>query len=73
MPAGVGSLPGVNLLVASQRSRSREALVADATAVRFYPCVPSHVRLHVLETLSADVAGSVRLSVRLQVSQQTVG
>ena len=65
MLAVVRSLPGVDLFVAPQGSRSREALVTDAAAVRFDPCVASHVRLHVLEHLSTDAAGPTRLSVRL--------
>ncbi len=58
--------------MASQSSGSGEALVADAAAVRFDTCVASHMSLHVLETLAADAAGPTGLSVRLQVSQQTV-
>ena len=69
--ADVRSLSCVDFLVASQRTGSREALVADGTAVRFDSCVASHVRLHVLETFTADAAGAAGLFVRLQVSQQT--
>lgn len=65
-------LSSVDLLVAPQRSRSREALVADAAAVWFDSCVASHVHLHVLKSLTADAAGATGLSVRLQVSQQTI-
>lgn len=62
----------MDLLVAPQSSGSGETLVADAAAVRFDPSVASHMCLHVLETLTADAAGPAGLSVRLQVSQQTV-
>lgn len=70
--ADVRSLSCVDFLVAPQSTSSREAFVADGTAVRFDPRVASHVRLHVLETFTADAAGAAGLSVRLQVSQQTV-
>lgn len=69
--ADVRSLSCVDLLVASQCSGSGEAFVADGAAVRFDPCVASHVRLHVLETFPTDAAGAAGVSVRLQVSQQT--
>lgn len=70
--ADVWAVPAVNLLVAPQRSGSGETFVADATAVWFDPRVASHMCLHVLETLTADAAGPISLSVRLQMSQQTV-
>lgn len=69
----VWSLSRVDLLMASQRSGSGEAFVTDGAAVRFDPRVASHVRLHILEPFATDAAGAAGLSVRLQVSQQTVG
>lgn len=50
-------LAAVDLLVAPQRSGPREALPADAAAKRFLSGVAPHVRLHVPERLSTDVAG----------------
>lgn len=72
MLTDVRSFPTVDLLVAPQCSGSGEAFVADAAVVRLDPCVASHMRFHVLETFAADAAGPAGLSVRLQVSQQTI-
>lgn len=65
------TLAGVGLLVAPQRAGSGEALPTDAAAVRFDPRVASHVHFHVLEGSSTDPAGSARVSVGLQVRQQS--
>lgn len=58
--------------MAPQCSSSWEAFIADTAAVWFDPCVASHMRFHVLEAFTADVAGPTGLFVRLQVSQQTI-
>lgn len=67
------TLAGVGLLVAPQRAGSGEALPTDAAVVRFDPRVASHVHFHVLEGSSTDPAGSARVSVGLQVRQQSFG
>lgn len=66
--ADVWTLAAVNLLVAPECSRSREAFGTDTAAVGFDAGVTAHVCLHVLELLPADAAGAAGLSVRLQVS-----
>lgn len=70
--ADMWPLATVNLLVAPECSGSGEAFGTDAAAVRFDAGVTAHVRLHVLELLPTDAAGATGLTVRLQVSQQSI-
>lgn len=70
-PTGEPLLTSVDLLVAPERSGSREAFVADVAAVWLDSCVTPHVHLHVLESLTADSAGAAGVPVMLQVSQQS--
>lgn len=65
--------PAVDLLVAPQSSRTREALPTDAAAVGFLPGVTPHVRLHVLERLPTDLTGPPSFPVRLEMVQELLG
>ncbi len=73
--ADVGRRPAVDLLVSPQCSGSREALAADIAAVRFDSRVASHVRLHVLKHLPADLTGPATadtFSVGPEMVEQTI-
>lgn len=73
--ADVGRPPAVDLLVSPQCSGSREALAADIAAVWFDSCVTSHVRLHVLKRLPADLTGPTTVdafSVGPEMVEQTI-
>lgn len=57
------ALTTVDLIVAPKRTWPGEVFATDQAVVRFEACVAPHVRLHVLESLSADTTGPTSLSV----------
>lgn len=65
--AYIGSLPGVDPLVAPQGTGPRVGLPTGAAAVRFDPGVSPHVGLNVLVGFPADVTDLTGVSVSLQV------
>lgn len=70
--AGVGHHSAVDLLVAPERSRSREALSADVTIEWFDSSVAPHVCLHVLKHLPADLAAPAPATEGVSVRSQMV-
>lgn len=61
--ADMRALPTVDLIVAPKRAWPGEVFATDQAAVRFEAGVAPHVRLHILESLSADATGPTSLSV----------
>lgn len=69
---GAGRGAAVDLPVAPQRPRPREALPTDAAAVRFLSGVAPHVCLHVPEGLSTDVTPPSATAAGFPVGPETV-